>query len=106
MARYATGLVVVRERKAGRSFALRFRAYGERKFITLGTEAEGWDHKRAEAELERELAKVHAGVWRPVRPELAPAPAADPTFHVFASGGGRRNAASCVRRREPTTSGS
>jgi integrase len=85
MARKATGQVVVRERKDGRVYALRFRANGERQYLTLGTDAEGWDRKRAEAELETELAKVKAGVWRPARPEPAPTMKADPTFHEFAS---------------------
>jgi hypothetical protein len=84
MARQATGQVVVRQRKTRRVYALRFRANGERQYITLGTDAEGWDHKRAEGELEAEMAKVKAGVWRPPTPEPVPAPAADPSFHEFA----------------------
>lgn len=85
MARQATGQVIIRKRSRGSVYALRFRVGGERQYITLGTEAEGWDHKRAESELEAELAKVKAGVWRSPSPEPAPAPAADPTFHEFAS---------------------
>ena len=37
MARAATGQIVERKRKAGTTFAIRFRAYGKREFITLGT---------------------------------------------------------------------
>ncbi len=85
MARKATGQVMIRERKDGRVYALRFRANGERQYLTLGTEAEGWDELRAQKQLDVELAKVKAGVWRPHRPEAAPAPVADPTFHEFAS---------------------
>jgi len=36
MAKPATGEVIQRERKSGRVFALRFRAYGRRHFVTLG----------------------------------------------------------------------
>jgi hypothetical protein len=35
MARKATGQVVERKRKRGRVFALRFRAGGERQYVTL-----------------------------------------------------------------------
>lgn len=39
MASRAKGEVKVREWKSGRSFALRFWAYGERRYVTLGSEA-------------------------------------------------------------------
>lgn len=85
MARQATGQVVVRERARGRVYGLRFRANGERQYLTLGTDAEGWDQRRADEALRDELAKVRAGVWRPARPEpVAPLPD-DPTFREFAS---------------------
>jgi hypothetical protein len=42
MARKATGQVIVRDGKRGRSYALRFRAYGRRHYLTLGTDGEGW----------------------------------------------------------------
>lgn len=85
MARPAVGQVVVRQRKTVRVFALRFRAYGKREYVTLGTDADGWTAQRAEVELQNVLADVRRGVWRPPRPELAPPPATDPTFHEFAS---------------------
>lgn len=85
MARAATGQVVERDGKAGRSFALRFHAYGERKHQTLGSSADGWTRHRAEVELANVLADVRRGVWRPAAPEPATTPAADPTFHEFAS---------------------
>jgi integrase len=84
MAPHPTGQVVVRDRKAGRAYALRFRANGERQYLTLGTDAEGWDQRRAEEALKDELAKVRAGVWRPAVTAV-PEPARDPTFHEFAS---------------------
>jgi hypothetical protein len=46
MARPATGQVVVRKREQGR--LLRFRAYGKRRYLTLGTEADGWSRDRSQ----------------------------------------------------------
>jgi integrase len=85
MPRASTGQVVVRERKDGRVFALRFRAYGERQYVTLGTDAEGWTPKRAEDALRHTLADVERGIWQRARPAPAPEPEKDPTFHEFAS---------------------
>ncbi len=67
---------------------LRFRAYGRRQHVTLGTVAEGWTRERAEDALRHTLADVERGIWRP--PDRAATPAApalpeDPTFHEFAS---------------------
>jgi hypothetical protein len=90
MARPATGQVVVRERRTGRMFALRFRAYGDRQYVTLGTDAEGWTQQRAEVELQNVLADVRRGVWRPPHPEPAPPPVADPKR---ATGGQARDGA-------------
>jgi integrase len=67
-------------------FALRFRAYGKREYLTLGTATEGWDDRRAEEELANVLADVRRGIWRP--PEPAPVieePRTEQTFHEFAS---------------------
>ncbi|MGH2890156.1 MAG: phage integrase central domain-containing protein, partial [Solirubrobacteraceae bacterium] len=85
MAPKPSGQVIVRERRNGRAFGLRFRAYGRREYVTLGTDADGWDRQRAETELENVLADVRRGRWRPSRPEPAPEPTPDPTFHRFAS---------------------
>lgn len=65
MARRKEGEVVERHWKAGRGYALRFRAYGERRHLTLGHEGEGWTRRRAEEELENILADVRRGVWVP-----------------------------------------
>ena len=46
MASRAKGEVKVREWKSGRGYALRFWAYGERRYLTLGSEREGWDMRR------------------------------------------------------------
>lgn len=86
MARPATGQVIEREGANGRSFALRFRAYGERQYVTLGSTADGWTRQRAEQELDNVLADVRRGIWRHSEPlRAAPAPVEVPTFHEFAS---------------------
>ena len=61
----ARGQVLERYWKSGRGYALRFRAYGERHYLTLGSEREGWDPDRAEEELENILADVRRGIWVP-----------------------------------------
>jgi integrase len=83
MPRKATGQVI--EPGGGRSWAIRFRAYGKRRYVALGTAAEGWSRERAEAELRHVLADVERGIWRPYEPAQAPRTAEAPTFHEFAS---------------------
>ncbi|HEU4905086.1 MAG TPA: tyrosine-type recombinase/integrase [Solirubrobacterales bacterium] len=83
MARKATGQVI--EPTEGRSWAIRFRAYGKRRYVALGTAEDGWNRKRAEAELRHVLADVERGLWRPYEPAKAPLVAEAPTFHEFAS---------------------
>lgn len=84
MARPVTGKVVELERKRGRVYALRFSAYGERQYLTLGTAEDGWTRLRAEDELANVLADVRRGIWRaPTRASATPAE--DPSFHEFAS---------------------
>lgn len=83
MPRKATGQVI--EPADGRSWAIRFRAYGKRRYVSLGTAEEGWDRRRAEAELRHVLADVERGIWRPYEPAQAPHVAEAPTFHEFAS---------------------
>lgn len=94
MARPPTGSIVERQGKDGVTFGLRFRAYGKREYLTLGSSADGW-HRRctsegcgrcAEIELENVLADVRRGRWQPPTP--APAVEAaieEPTLHVYAS---------------------
>jgi len=85
MARKATGQVVERRRRGSRAFALRFQAYGKRRYLSLGTAEQGWTRRKAEDELANVLADVRRGIWKPARPaedvEAIPAP----TFHEFAS---------------------
>jgi integrase len=85
MPKPASGQVVVKETAAGRVFALRFRAYGQRRYVTLGTAEDGWDLARARTELENVLADVRRGIWHAPAPATAEVGPIDPTFHVFAS---------------------
>src|SRR5688572_28159453 len=86
MPRNPSGQVLELERKGGRTFALRFRAYGKRRYLTLGTAEEGWTREKAENELQNVLADVRRGIWKPPERGLAAAePERVPTFHEFAS---------------------
>jgi integrase len=82
MARRSTGGVVPPKGQR-RSWALRFSAYGERQFVTLGKPEEGWNRQRAEDELANVLADVRRGIWQPWIPESAEA-GLGPTFGEFA----------------------
>ena len=85
MARPATGQVIVDKRRRSPTFGLRFRAYGRREYLALGTAAEGWTRAKAQTELQNILADVRRGIWRPPIVEVVPAPREMPTFHAFAS---------------------
>lgn len=85
MARPATGQVVVNKRRRSPTFAIRFRAYGRREYVTLGTAAEGWTRAKAQTELQNALADVRRGIWQPPTPPVVEAPRQMPTFHEFAS---------------------
>jgi integrase len=61
----ARGEVLERDRGRGRVYALRFMAYGERRYLTLGYRSEGWDRRSAEEELQNILADVRRGFWVP-----------------------------------------
>jgi integrase len=86
MPRPASGSVVERATRDGRtSFAIRFRARGERRFVTLGYSA-AWTRRRAEEELANVLADVRRGVWRsPEEVEVERRAAEVPSTHEFAS---------------------
>jgi integrase len=94
MASRAKGEVKARDWKSGRGYALRFWAYGERRYLTLGFEHEGWDWDRAEEELANVLADVRRGIWVPPKKkkgrrgaEADPVePEAPPLFGSFADG--------------------
>jgi integrase len=85
MARPATGQVVKRETRGGFSWALRFRANGQRQYVTLGALEDGWTEERAHRELAATLRDIEAGTWRPPSKLAAVTPLDDPTFHEFAS---------------------
>jgi len=86
MARVASGQILEREGKRGRTYALRFRAYGHRQYVTLGTAEDGWTRQRADEELQNVLADVRRGIWRPFeRQPAVDRPRPEPTFHEFAS---------------------
>ncbi|MEV4423062.1 site-specific integrase [Patulibacter sp. NPDC049589] len=65
MAPRTEGQVLQRTWKAGRGYALRFFAYGERRYLTLGTEHDGWTRRKAQTELQNILADVRRGTWIP-----------------------------------------
>lgn len=80
--------MVERRWKSGRGYALRFRAYGERRYLTLGLESEGWTRASAERELANVLADVRRGLWVPPKPSRKDSaqrtPQVMPTFGEFA----------------------
>ena len=85
MPRAATGQVTIDQRRKEPVYALRFRAYGQRRYITLGTKAEGWTQQKAETELQNVLADVRRGIWQPPTPTPVAQTPNDPTFHEFSS---------------------
>ena len=89
MARKREGQVVERVWKSGRGYALRVIAYGQRHYLTLGLEADGWTRERADEELANITADVRRGIW--IAPQTntsnkpsEPAPAEALTFGAFA----------------------
>jgi integrase len=81
MARQATGRIIEHRGKDGRIYrALRFTAYGQRRFVTLGTAKLA----EAEAELRHVLADVERGKWQPPRVEPPPEAKPLPSFHQYA----------------------
>ena len=83
--RKPTGSVVEKTTRRGTAYALRFRAYGNREYETLGGEADGWTRELAEQELERRLAQVKLGQYIPphqVEPESTDEP--EPSFRELA----------------------
>jgi hypothetical protein len=87
VARRSRGQVVEYDSRQGRSFALRFRHDGRRRYVTLGSESEGWTRAKADAELAFAVAQVERGSdpFPPKRVEQNTEAVEDPTFHEFAS---------------------
>jgi integrase len=84
MGRPATGNVDIDRRTSSPTFSLRFTANGKRRYVKLGTAAEGWTPTSAHTELQNVLADVRRG-WQPAAPPSAPEIKEDPTFHKFAT---------------------
>lgn len=82
MARKATGKVIEHEGTDGRTYrALRFTAYGRRRYVSLGLVAAG----EAERTLRHTMADVERGTWQPpIAVEAPPEPEPIPTFHQLA----------------------
>jgi integrase len=85
MPRPATGQIIEDNRGRSTTFGVRFRAYGNREYVSLGTAEEGWTREKAQPELENVLADVRRGIWKPPEPHPAPTVEQDPLFHEFAS---------------------
>jgi len=85
MAPQPTGQIIERKGKQGITYATRVRAYGQRHYISLGYSWEGMTRRQAEVERQNILADIRRGIWKPPEKEPAALPAADPTFHEFAS---------------------
>jgi hypothetical protein len=84
MPRRPTGQVLEVDRKGGRTYALRFRAYGQRRYVTLGTAENGWTRAGAEQELANVLADIRRRIWKPEPSTSTKPPGLEPTFHVLA----------------------
>lgn len=82
MARKATGKVIEHEGTDGLTYrALRFTAYGRRRYVSLGAVSAG----EAERTLRHTMADVERGTWQPpIAVEPPPEPEPIPTFHQFA----------------------
>lgn len=59
------GQVMERSGVRGKVYALRFQAYGQRRYLTLGAATEGWTRRRADEELKNVLADVRRAIWVP-----------------------------------------
>ena len=83
----AGGAIVKRYRKRDRQFiyGLRIRFQGQRVWVPLGTEREGWNEVRA-ADARDEIASlIRRGTWRPPTGHAVDPGEKDPGFHEFAS---------------------
>ncbi len=82
MARRVSGVVLEHRGSDGRTYrAMRFTAYGKRRYVSLGPVTK----TEAERELRHVLADVERGLWRPARVADAPLePEPLPTFHEYA----------------------
>jgi integrase len=73
MARPVTGEVITTVKSDGlTSYAVRITVNGEREFVTLGDETDGWTPARADLERRRIAEAVKAGVWQPPHRQRTP----------------------------------
>jgi integrase len=84
MARKTTGTLVP-PRNDQNGWAIRFSAYGKRRYEVLGTSEDGWNRAKAEAALRHTLADVDRGIWKPRERQITVEAPEAPTFHEFAS---------------------
>lgn len=82
-----TGAVVKRYRKRDRQhvYGLQMRAYGERYWIPLGTEREGWNDVRASDRRDEIASLIKRGAWRPPNTFALDPRDRNPGFHEFAT---------------------
>jgi len=85
MGRPASGSIWERTTAAGVTYSARFKAYGRRRTVRLGSTQEGWDRRRAEEELAFILGQVRRGHWRNEDMPAEEVPEQAITFHEFAS---------------------
>jgi integrase len=83
----AIGSVIKRYRKRDRqyTYGLRIRAYGERYWVPLGTEREGWNDLRAAERRDVIAGLVRRGAWRPPDISVLDPRERNPGFHEFSS---------------------
>jgi hypothetical protein len=86
MGRRATGQIITTPNEHGTSYAVRFTAFGKRRFQTIGHSADGMTRADAERELQHIMADVQRGLWQPPAPnrDVEP-PSEEANFHEFAS---------------------
>jgi hypothetical protein len=84
MARPATGTVVEQKTKHGKTYAIRYRANGQRWYETVGTAAEGVTRRKADEELQNVLALIRMGKWKPPIDPSPQVPLQDQTFDELA----------------------
>ena len=83
-AKEPNGQVVERRTAKGVVYALRFRAYGKRQYLTFGSTSEGWTRGAPRRSCRTSSPTYAAGMWRR-SVERGPDAPRDPTFHEFAS---------------------
>jgi hypothetical protein len=84
MGRPAKGSIV-EPKNPGESWALRIPYKGERPYVTLGPEEDGWDRAKVEEERDYIMARVKRGIWKPPQPVPIEKPKAEQTFLEFSN---------------------